>query len=249
MILQTLALLYLLAGAALGDLWRRRRETRGRLIVLTFLFATLLAVSTPAVVYPVVWVLERPYPPVARRPREAQAIVVLSGGILEPDALRRKPVLAEDTLYRCLHAAELYHDGPPCPVIVTGGALDPESDKPPVAPSMRDLLVRLGINHADVIVEPSARTTFENADECRKILTEKGLGKVILVTEAVHMDRALRCFRKSGVDAVPAACSHRATGFKLEAAAFIPTPGAIKDFNAALHEWLGLAWYRVRGRI
>lgn len=248
-LLQPLPLLLLGTGVALAALWRRGRESRAQLLLLTIPFLGLVAVSIPAVVYPLLGTLEWPYPPVSTRPPDTVAIVVLAGGILEPDKTRRRAELAEDTLYRCLRAAELYHQGAPCPVIVTGGVLDPGSGLPPVAPLMRDLLLRLGVAESDVIVESRARTTYENAVETRKLLAARKLQGIVLVTEAVHMPRALRCFRKQGVKAIPAACLHRATKFRWKPDFFLPSPDAIRNLSAALHEWLGLAWYRASGKI
>jgi uncharacterized SAM-binding protein YcdF (DUF218 family) len=247
--LQPLPLLLLVIGAALANLWRRRQERRGRLLLLTVPFGVLVLSSLPAVVFPLIGTLEWRFPPLAERPGDAEALVVLSGGIHPPDGVRLRPELAPDTLYRCLHAAELYHRGPPCPVIVTGGALDPRLDIPPPAPAMRDLLVQLGVDAKDVIVEPKARTTYENAVETRKILEARGIRKVVLVTEAYHMLRSLRCFRKQGIEAVPAACHHLATTLKIRPGTFLPTPRAIEDLMAVLHEWLGLAWYSLSGKI
>src|SRR5208337_2714359 len=93
-----------------------------------------------------------------------------AGGIVPADAVRPRAELTEDTLFRCLHAAEIYHQGKPCPVIVTGGTLDPGSPIPPVAPFMRDLLVHLGVSAADVVIEDRSRTTYESAVETRRIL-------------------------------------------------------------------------------
>ena len=79
---------------------------------------------------------------------------------------------------------------------------------------MRDFLRDQGLSDADLIVEDRSRTTHENAVECRKLLEERRITKVILVTDAVHMFRALRSFRKQGIQAVPSACHHRATQFE-----------------------------------
>lgn len=247
--LQPLPLLLSLIGAGLVWMWRRRRESRRVLLVLIVPLVALVAAQTPVVVFPLVGTLEWGYPPVARRPTDSEAIVVLSGGVYEPDAVRPEAVPREDTLYRCLEAARMYHQGAPCPVIVTGGMLDPEGDIPPVAPTMRETLVSLGVAGSDVVVEPKARTTYENAVETRKILEERGLRRVVVVTEAVHMGRSLACFRKVGVDATPAACLHRATQFKWKLDRFVPSPQALEDLMAVLHEWLGLAWYRASGKI
>ena len=117
---------------------------------------------------------------------------------------------------------------------MTGGALDPTGPIPPVAPVMRDCLLKLGVADADVIVEPTARTTFENPVETSPaILKARNLRRVVLVTEAVHMPRALKCFRKQGIDAEPAACFHRATEFKWKLETFTPSPGAAESHGSS----------------
>jgi len=90
---------------------------------------------------------------------------------------------------------------------------------------MRDLLVRLGVRRSDVVIEPLARTTAESAIPTREIFGRRGLCKVALLTEAIHMRRSLLCFSKQGVDAAPAACDHRATELKPRLSSFPPSPG------------------------
>jgi uncharacterized SAM-binding protein YcdF (DUF218 family) len=249
-LLQPLPVLLFVIGATIARLWLKRGSGggRGALAVLTVAFLALTLTAVPAVTYPLFGSLEWSYPPLRYRPDRVDAIVVLAGGIWPADSIRRRPVLGEDSLFRCLYAAELYRQGPPCAVIVTGGVLDETSDIPPVAPAMREALVRLGVSASDVITEPTARTTYESAVEAREIMRGRGFRKAAVVTDAVHMLRSILCFRKVGVDAVPAACSHRATEFKPQVDSFVPSPSAMKDFVAVVHEWVGLLWYRARGR-
>ena len=98
-------------------------------------------------------------------------------------------------------------------------------------------------------IESTSRSTYENAVECRKLFERKGIRKIVLVTEATHMRRAALCFRKQGVEVVPAACHQRATEFKFSILNFLPSPNAADGISDSVHEWLGLAWYRLRGRI
>ncbi|MDR3637928.1 MAG: YdcF family protein [Isosphaeraceae bacterium] len=247
--LQPFPLLLLIAGVVIANLWRRGLESKWRLGLLTFAFGALSFFCVPAVTFLELKPLEAPFPPLQRRPTDAGAIVVLAGGIARADSVRPRPELTEDTLYRCLCAAELYHAGSPCPVIVTGGKLDPNSLEPPVAPYMRELLVRLGVRPDDVISEDQARTTRESAREVKRLLDGLGVRKAVLVTEAYHMPRSVATFRKQGLDVVPGACHHLATEFRWKLESFVPTPGAARDGMHALHEWLGLAWYRLRGWI
>ncbi len=70
---------------------------------------------------------------------------------------------------------------------------------------------------------------------------------MILVTDATHMPRALRCFRAQGIEVVPAPCNYRTTPLRWSIAMLIPQYYALGGFHAAAHEWLGMAWYRLRG--
>ncbi len=241
-------LLWLLCIAALAALWRRRQEKRRRLAVLTVAFALLTLYCLPVTGYLLLRPLEAPYPPLARRPGDVAAIVVLGGSVraTEAEGLPAEP--AENTFYRCLRAAEMYHQGPPCPVLVSGGKVDPDSRGPTIARVMRDFLLRLGVSAADLVEEDVSRTTYENAVECARILRGRGLGRVLLVTEASHLERSLRCFRKQGVDAVPCGCRYATLEFEGSMTDFLPNPVA-RGATAALHEWIGLAWYALRGRI
>jgi uncharacterized SAM-binding protein YcdF (DUF218 family) len=247
--LQPFTLLLLIMGLLIANLWRKRRERRGRLLPLTIAFAALLLTTIPAVIYPALGSLEWRFPPLLRRPDGAEAIVVLGGGMVPADAIRPRAELTEATVFRCLHAAEIYHQGKPCPVIVTGGTVDPSSSVPPNAPYMRDLLVHLGVSPADVVIEDRARTTYENAVETRRILERLQVRKILLVTEAIHMFRSLQCFREQGIEVVPAACHYRATEFRYKLGDFLPSPGAAGNGGAVIHEWLGMVWYWLKGRL
>jgi uncharacterized SAM-binding protein YcdF (DUF218 family) len=105
---------------------------------------------------------------------------------------------------------------------VTMGTLDPGSPIPPVSLLMRAFLVHLGVSAVDVVIEDRSRTNYESAVETRRILERRKVRGVLLVTEAVHMLRSLHCFCKQGVEAVPAACHHRATQFRCTLGTFLP---------------------------
>ena len=248
-LLQPYTIAYVITGVAIVGLWRKREATRGRLVLLTLGFAMLMVLNLPAMSHLALGSLEWSFPPLKRLPDDAGAIVVLSGSWDPPDSVRLEPQLGSDTLYRCLCAAEVYHRERPILVLVTGGPVDPGSSGPPIAQFMRDFLVKLGVDPSDLSVEANSRSTYENAVECRKLLERQGVRKILLVTEAWHMRRALLCFRKQGIEVVPAACHHFATDFDPSALNFLPSPGAADVFRDVWHEWLGLAWYRLFGRI
>jgi uncharacterized SAM-binding protein YcdF (DUF218 family) len=248
-LLRPFFLVFVLSALGILVLWWRPRETRGRLLLVTVPFLLFTAMTIPALSHLALGTLEWHYPPLGQRPADAEAIVVLGSGVHPADATRLRPELDPDSIFRCLHAAELYRQGKPCPILVTGGKPDPRMDGPPCAELMRDLLLQLGVKASDLIVETRSRTTHENAVESAKLLEQRQLRRVVLVTDATHMGRAWRCFHKQGVDATPAPCQHRATDFKPSLANFLPHPGSAGRFQMAFHEWLGLAWYWWHDRI
>jgi uncharacterized SAM-binding protein YcdF (DUF218 family) len=248
-LLEPYTLLVVLLGVALGYLWCRCRNRRRAVGLAIVPWVALTVISLPATGYLALGTLEWRYRPLRSRPAPAEAIVVLSAGALRADAVRLRDELSGNSLVRCVHAAFVYHQGPPLPVVVTGGKADPGTFGRPDGELMGDFLVEHGVKRADVIVENGARSTYENALESRKLLDQRGIREVILVTEATHMLRAVCCFRKQGIHVVPSPCHQRATQFPWSFAALLPDCGSACDCVSAAHEWLGLAWYWLKGRI
>jgi len=248
-LLEPFLVLYVLTALMLANLWRKPAESRRRLLLVTVPFLGLTLLCTPAISYFALGSLEWLYPPCADRPEDVKAIVVLSGGMRPPDGVRKQPELKESTLCRCLQAARLYRQGEPCLVVASGGKVDPAGPGPTLAEAMRDFLLRHGVAQGDLLIEDRSRTTYENAAETAKLLRRRVIGKVVLVTDALHLLRAQRCFEAQGIEVVPSGCRYRATRLRWSLFSFLPSAGAARGTQEALHEWLGIVWYRLHGRI
>jgi uncharacterized SAM-binding protein YcdF (DUF218 family) len=247
-LMRPFVLLHLTCAVALVLLWRKRREGRRPLAALTAAFVLLALACLPATAYYALGTLEDPYPPLERRPDDAGAIVVLSGSLHQFHARTTHVELGADSLYRCIRTAELYRAGPPCPVVVSGGKADGDPG-PTLASAMRDFLVTQGVRPEDLVLEERSRTTYENAAECARLLGARGVGRVVLVTDATHLMRAEGCFHRQGLDVVPCGCRYRAYRWTGSAADYLPDPAAAAGLQAAWHEWLGVVWYRLLGRM
>jgi uncharacterized SAM-binding protein YcdF (DUF218 family) len=248
-VMRPLVILWLVSAATLASLWRHRQDKRRRLVLLTVAFTLLTLYCLPITSYLLCRPLESLHAPMGRRPGDVEAIVVLGGALRTREAEGLPVDLAESTLYRCLRAAEMYRQGRPCPVLVSGGAVDPSPTTPPIARVMRDFLVHQGVAASDIIEESGSRSTYENAVETARLLAARGIRKILLVTDGLHMERALLCFQKQGVDAVPCSCYVSTLQFEWSATSFLPNTAAAQGVRLALHEYAGLAWYSVQGRI
>ena len=119
---------------------------------------------------------------------------------------------------------------------------------PPYSLVMRQALEREGVPAEDIWVEDRSHSTHENAVFAAQLLRRKGIRKIVLVTEAYHMPRAVACFREEGLIVVPAACGYRSYHtFHIEELWLGWEPIAWNEDT--LHEAVGLIWYRIRGWI
>src|SRR5579884_4231092 len=88
-VLELPVLLFLLLAIGFVVLWRTRPPIpRRRLLWVTVPFVLLWLLCVPALAYLALGSLEWHYPPLARRPADTEAIIVLAGYVKPPDELR-----------------------------------------------------------------------------------------------------------------------------------------------------------------
>ncbi|MGA2135614.1 MAG: YdcF family protein [Bryobacteraceae bacterium] len=187
------------------------------------------------------WYPPRPYPA-----EDAGAIVVLAASVYQPDPPLPIARVGSDTYERCLYAAWLHRHWKPLPVLVSGGGGFVES--PPYAIAMKDVLESEGVPSAAIWVEGRSHSTHENAVYTAQLLQQKGVHRIVLVTNAYHMMRAAACFRKESLTVIPAACGYR-TYHDFQLADLLPGWEPISWNEDAMHESVGLVWYRLNGWI
>lgn len=241
--------LHLVVACGLGWLWLRRPRAPRRLALVTAAFALLFLGSTRAVAYLALGSLEWAYPPADGEIGDADTVVILAGRMLRRDRVRRQAKLGDSTLRRCLHGARLYRRGGIKLVVVSGGKVCKSEPGPPSAHVMKAFLIEQGVPADRLLAEDRSTTTYENAVQTAKLLRQRGVRKIVLVTDATHLRRAERCFLAQGLEVAPAGCYYGATRFAGGLTDFLPDPDAAEDVEDVWHEWLGMLWYWVHGRI
>ena len=212
---------------------------RGR-VIAAVLLVPLIILSLPIVAGSLISLLDVPtvtLPPDGPAPG---AIVILSA-----DVDRAAPPAPADigplTLDR-ERAGAILAKRTGLPVLVTGGLV---TVPPPVGQMMRaSMEADFGIKVR--WTEDASATTWENARFSVPMLNEAGITRIYLVTHAWHMRRALLAFQRAGMDAVPVPVRWDPPP-RWVIAEFLPRTNAWSASYFALHEWIGLLWYRVRG--
>ncbi|MEW5890127.1 MAG: YdcF family protein [Pseudomonadota bacterium] len=226
--------------AALGLALLRRQPRLGRLLAGSGLLSLYL-LSIPAVTDPLLATLQIAPPVKYAQLRDAQAIVVLGGG-----RYREAPEYGIDTvnrltLERLRYGARLARTSG-LPLLVSGGA--PFGGRPEAEAMAEALAQDFGVPVR--WVENASRDTRENARFSAALLRREGIARVILVSHAWHMRRALAEFSAAGLQTVPAP-----TGFvhTTPPGVFDLLPGkpGMSHGYYAVHEWLGILAQRLAG--
>lgn len=127
----------------------------------------------------------------------AEVAVVLGGGVRGPAPPRRPDPDLGEASDRLWHAARLYHAGKVKRLLVTGGA--PREGEGAEAPAMERFLVDLGVPASAIWREEASINTATNAELTARMLRERGVSTIVLVTSALHMPRARVNFERTGL--------------------------------------------------
>jgi uncharacterized SAM-binding protein YcdF (DUF218 family) len=186
--------------------------------------------------------------PQPRLPRDLTGIVLLAGAE-RPAATEYsgEPQLNVQGS-RYVTTLRLLHAHPESRLLFTGGpAVDPASGRLAQTGVAQRILSSIGIEPTRVVFEEASADTCESAVNARARLQPAETERWVVVTSALHMPRTVACFRAAGWAVIPQPADYRV----------VPGPWNMGSFNivgnlalldAALHEWLGLAYYRASGR-
>jgi uncharacterized SAM-binding protein YcdF (DUF218 family) len=218
-------LILAVAGLAMAASQRLHR-TGLTLCVLGIALLWLLA--TPLIADTLVRSAER-YPALdLAKPIDAQAVVILGGGVRLNAPEYGSSAPGATTLERIVYGARVAHVTQ-LPVLVSGSHGE--------AAAMTTSLQRdLGITPR--WVENHSRDTHQNARMSAAILVPAGIRRIVLVTSAAHMARSVSEFEAAGLEVVPAPTAmwtRRDTGL-LE---WVPNTDALVRSQRALYEGLG----------
>jgi uncharacterized SAM-binding protein YcdF (DUF218 family) len=134
-------------------------------------------------------------------------LIVLGGSALEDG------IIGQSSYWRSVYAVRAYRQSPFARVIVSGGGPFHPADL------MRDFLVASGVPSDRITVEDRSVSTRENAVYTKQLVVSDN-PRLVLLTSDYHMFRALRVFRKAGMNVAPR-----------------PFPDAIKRSSSVTERW------------
>jgi uncharacterized SAM-binding protein YcdF (DUF218 family) len=234
-----------LVPALLALMLRRHRRVAASLLWTSV--ALLYFLSTPLAARSLAGILENRHPPLpaASDARGSADAIVVLGCDRYPNAPESgRDEVSACTLARLRYAADL-HARSGLPVLVSGGRPfgEPEAEAVLMDRALRE---RFGV--VPRWVEPESRNTAESAAYSAALLRAANAPRVLLVTHAVHMPRAMRSFARHELAPVPAPTQfHSVADRRPPVFQILPSAAALAVSNTALYELFGNLWYSARG--
>ncbi len=168
-------------------------------------------------------------------------IVVLGGGVTREAAdVNDYAVLTEASLRRLFAAVERQRARPASTLVVAGGVSRYAVSESALLGALAE---RLGVPATRLRHEDRSRTTWQNA-QFVAALQPAVASRIELVTSALHMPRARYAFEQAGYTV----CTHAVDSRHARADGIgyvLPSTGALHKTDAALHEIIGEAAYRL----
>ena len=102
---------------------------------------------------------------------------------------------------RINHAINLYRTGQVRKVIFTGGQGNP--GEPTESSAARDYALQSGLPASDILIEEKSHNTYENILYAKQLADKNGIKKVLIVSDPLHMKRAMAMATDMGLAASP----------------------------------------------
>jgi uncharacterized SAM-binding protein YcdF (DUF218 family) len=190
------------------------------------------------------------HPATSRRKLEMHDIgIILTGGLMNEE---KEPV---DNLFLGSHADRfaqailLYKEKKIKKILISGGDLKLISR--PIKSEgklVAEFMIKCGVNPADIILENKSVNTYQNAKFTAELVRKKyPEQRLILLTSASHLPRAIACFEKQHLPVTPYGTDYMSKKRGFLWIQLIPSGYALEDAQTLLHEWIGYLTYKVMG--
>ena len=175
--------------------------------------------------------------------------VIILGGSIDPERSQARGSLEMDaSSERIVTMLQLARRYPEARIVFSGGSANLIQEAVPEAPIAGDLLQDFGTSASRIVLEGESRTTAENAEFTRKLVSPKPGERWLLVTSAFHMPRSIGAFRKVGFEVEAYPVDWRTRGWIDASVPFTALSAGLARTDVAIHEWIGLIAYWATGR-
>jgi len=237
--------LWLWLATALFIWWTTRQSRTSRRWTFIFL-VSLWFLGTRPVAETVLSPLENCYtaPDITSlEKQDLRQVVVLTGGGYPTRGEMLSSAFPHASIYRFMGGLELScRLGSNCKLIFSGSAGRGNRERT-TAIAMQELAL-IVVPRSQVSAEARSGSTAEHPNNVRLLVNDKPFA---IVTSAVHMPRAMRSFKRAGLNPIAYPVDFLAAEGDYGWISFIPSVENLWKVNVALREYMALAFYTVAG--
>lgn len=174
--------------------------------------------------------------------RSTTHILILGGGHTSDPRLPVNDQLSEQALKRLVEGIRIYNILPNSKLVLSGYSR--EGITKSHAKVLAETATLLGIPPSDTLLVETPWNTMNEAIDYYQLFGSKH--QLILVTNAIHMPRALMHFERAGLSPIPAPTGYLVKRDQLYRwYHFKPGISSMLRLKKALHEYVGLFWGKV----
>lgn len=232
---------------SLGALyWWRRRPERARKVLVMAIFFTWIMSTEAFGRFLSTSLIAQVRGTTIENAKNVDLILVMTGGMEYTG--RTGWIPTRDAYQRVMVGYQVQQKvGSRTPLLISGGKTHGPR-YPSEASVARDTIDRHHAELTPIWLEETSLNTYESALESARIIREKNITTVLLVTSEVHMLRALAAFRGRGIDPVPFPVFVLERG-PLKFVDFLPSWKGVELTGKAVYEILGVSAYYVSGYV
>lgn len=172
---------------------------------------------------------------------EIEYVMVLGSGHVVDDEIPPTSELSRTALMRLTEGIRIHRMYPGSKMILSGYAGGAEFSH---AKMMARVALALGVAKQDIVLLETAQDTWEEARQAAAFISNR---KLVLVTSAIHMRRALDEFHSAGLNPIPAPTNYLAQSeIKQAWERYTPQSVYLEQTERYWHERLGLWWRGIR---
>jgi len=187
------------------------------------------------------WVMapiEKQYSSFKNSSKPIDYIIILGCSHTNDKTLPNTSRLKACSLQRLVEAIRIYRLHPEAIIITSGGGFGQKTSN---AQAVKQAAISLGIPANKIITESLPKDTQEEAE----LISPRVIGtRVVLITNADHMPRAIKYFQQNGVNPIAAPAGHwvKNDGYAYSWHYYIPNSHKIEQTTTAWYESIGLLW-------
>lgn len=239
-LLMPLPALLIIGLAGLMLIMFTKKQKSGCFVVL-FSFVGIFLIAFQPVSSRLLMPIERQYSAFFPVDEPIDYVMVLGSGHVVDDEIPPTSELSRTGLMRLAEGIRIMRIYPGSKLILSGysGGLEVSN-----ARMMAKVALALGVSKSDIILLETAKDTWEEARQASAFVSNR---KMVLVTSASHMTRALAEFHSAGVKPYPAPTNYLAHNNITQSwTRFAPRAVNLEQTERYWHETLGLLWLQLR---